>query len=216
MILHLKASMTEMGGGFPAIIRLAAGTVLAEAEGSDPSAAFRDLDDVVVGLKIPAPDAPQEAAPKAGRVSHRKGDRVLTVEVTLAPDPVFLETPREEVDAFVAAFDAGVAALAAWCDRKDAFADRAAFEAPIAAAREALAAGRFARPWEFAAHPATRAALDAAWTLLETTPLEEERARPVAEAYLLLRDAGWQEVDETEPPNLASNPPPEGQGYTLV
>ena len=70
------------------------------------------------------------------------------------------------------------------------------------AALRALKNGSFVRPYEFTTTAKMREALDACWSLVEAESLESERYESLAEAYYLLRDAGWQEAEYEADPSL--------------
>ncbi|MEM9197897.1 MAG: hypothetical protein AAGD12_08600, partial [Pseudomonadota bacterium] len=126
---------------------------------------------------------------------------------------------RDLLDLMTVQLAAGVAALDAFCTAQALWRDAGAFAARWTAAKAALYDQAFLRPYEFAATPDMRNALDASWALLRAVLAREERFLEIAGAYYLLRDAGWAELDDEDgfegsnadhPPseNIASNPPP--------
>ncbi len=228
-------------------IRLAAGTVLDIMEDAHGPEVFSEISDIAITIAFLAEEATPAREPgRAGRISHRKAEGVITTEVILDPwsmieEPVMEASPGsvsvsgDHLRVFADCLEAGFAALVGWCDRKGAWADRARFIGRRDAALEAMRQGRLARPGEFAATPEMRDALDATWALLAATALDREGHAETAGAYLALRDVGWQEaayepdpdaplIDgghqarlAAKPQNLASAPPPDHRaGYSIV
>ncbi|MEM8827560.1 MAG: hypothetical protein AAGD40_11665 [Pseudomonadota bacterium] len=252
MLLDLKMTAGPTFGARP-VIKLAAGTLLHHMDRVDPRRAFRELDDFGIAIHMirfeqVGADVPMQSPDKPGRVGHRKAEGLLTTdihynEIGMVYDRVARDEPggrdmpasRDYLDTFAERLATAVAPLVAWCDRKDAWADRAHFMEHWDAAHGALADGTLMRPAEFTKTPTLRDALDACWALVDAEPLESERFEPLAEAYFLLRDAGWDEAEYAADPsqapgsygqptkvanadrNIASAAPPDDRvGYSFV
>jgi hypothetical protein len=252
MQLSLQSSVTGFNRTRPVIL-LAADTLQRRMNEVDPARAFHDLEDFAIYMNMirieqAGSGVPLKSPEKPGRVGHRKANRLLTIdiqfnEMNMVFDRVTRDAPggrtfpasRDFLDTFLERLDTATAPLIAWCDRKDAWADRDHFFGHWDAARAALADGTLLRPFEFTLAPLVRNALDATWALVEATPLEAERFEWLAQAYFLIRDAGWQDADyEADPDaeltpfgyptivanftdNIASAPPPDATyGYSAV
>lgn len=210
------------------VVRLAAGTLLRHMDEVDPARAFRDLDDFAVYVRMVrfeqvGSGVPMESPFEPGRVGHRKADRVLTIdvhynEINMVHNRVSRDRPaglelavgRDYLDTFSERLETAVSRLVAWCDRKKAWADRDYYMKCWETALGALKNGSLLRPYEFTTTAKIREALDVCWSLVEAEPLVTERFEALAEAYYLLRDAGWEEAEyEADPlrePTLRGQP----------
>lgn len=252
MLLFLQSPVTGVNRTRP-VVRLATGTLLRHMNAVDPARAFRDLDDFAIKMKMirieqAGSGVPLQSPEKPGRVGHRKTEKLLTIDVTFnemnmvfdrvtrdAPGGRTFPASRDFLDTFLERIETATAPMIAWCNRKDAWADRDHFLEHWDTARAALANGTLLRPFEFTLAPRVRDALDATWAVIEATPLEAERFEWLAEAYFLIRDAGWQDADyEADPDaeltpfgyptlianftdNIASAPPPDPTyGYSAA
>ena len=251
MQIILRHDATGGTFGARAVIRLAAGTLARTLEGIDPGRAFRTLGGVTIcietiRLEQAGPEVAMESLFEPGPVEHSEETGGLAVdvaynEINMVLDRVATGQPggrsipasRDFLDAFTGQAEAAMAAIIAWCDANDAWADRDYFSARWNAGLDALRAGQPDRPHEFALSAQMRDALDGCWSLAAATPLEEDRFEALAQAYLLLRDAGWEDAEyeadpDAEPTafgqparlanfadNIASAPPPDARhGYT--
>lgn len=249
--LHLIAPPGGVHGPFRPVVRLAAATVLDAMDALSPATVLKDLAGFYVAVTIrrsPAGvGAPIASAGPAVTVRHQRRERLLIGEATfdeqaqvegpvdLAADSFRIPAAADYAAGFLDSLQQAVDALVAWCDRKQAWLDRDAVVARWRDAAGRVRAGRFSRPYEFAADAAVRDALDACWRLVEATPASDERFEEVAVAYLGVRDFGWRaaeyEADPEQPAgrfgqparvaNHASNratarPPTAAIGYGLV
>ncbi len=252
MYLFLQALASGASGTRP-VVKLAAGTLLRSMAEVAPARAFRDLDDFVIYVRMVrfeqvGSGVPMESPFEPGRVGHRKSERVLTIdlhynEISMVHDRVLRDQPggrelavsRDYLDTFAERLETAVSRLVTWCDRKKAWADRDHYMDCWDAALGALKRGSLLRPYEFTTTAKIREALDTCWSLVEAESLESERFEMLAEAYYLVRDAGWQEAEyEADPSrqptpygqpskvanvdsNLATSPPPDATfGYSEV
>ncbi|MEL6233438.1 MAG: hypothetical protein AAFR46_03435 [Pseudomonadota bacterium] len=239
-MLSLITQQTGMQLGLSGPVRLAIGTVLRSFADLDPGAVLTGasgLTIVVRCLNMDQADVPGafDAAQTLSPIWEGAGSEVVVeIEYNEPRDAgeAYFDIPvaRDFLDLMTAQLAAGVAALEAFCSAQALWRDAGAFAARWTAAKAALDDEAFLRPYEYAATPEMRQALDASWALLRTVPARQERFVEIAGAYYLLRDAGWAELDDEvdddedegaksdadQPPprNIASNPPPlDEHGY---
>ena len=216
MYLVLQALADANGRARP-VVRLAAGTLLRLMDEVDTARAFRDLDDFVIYVRMVrfeqvGSGVPMESPLEPGRVGHRKSERLLTIDVyyneisMVRPDGREVAVSRDYLDTFADRIETAVARLVAWCDRKKAWAHRDHYMECWGTALRALKKGSLLRPYEFTTTAKIREALDACWSLVEAEALESERFEALAEAYYLLRDAGWEEAEYEEDPTREATP----------
>lgn len=251
MQIILRSEATCGFLGTRPIIRLATGTLTRMFNTIDPGQAFKQIAGLTITINVTRMeqagngvdlDSPPEAGPvEFFEDSNRLAVDVAYNEIGMVLDRVGRDQPggrsmpaaRDYLDTFAQQVDVAMNAAIAWCDGEEAWADRNHVAKPWRIAMNQLKAGKLCRPYEFTLSDTMRTTLDYAWTLIGLTPLEDERYDMLAEAYLLLRDVGWQDADyeadtdaeETEfgqpaklsnlAANLATAPPPEArQGYS--
>lgn len=221
MRLHLQSSGTGYSSPRP-VIRLAAGTLLARMDTDQQARCFRGLADFALSIRMirleqAGLDVPMDSPLKPGRVGHRKSDGLLTIDIQYneinmvldricrdQPDGRTIPASRDYLDTFIERLETAMVPLSAWCDRNEAWQDRDHYDAQWSATKNALMAGDFHRPYEFALTPLMRDALDASWSLCEAEILTSERYDDLGEAYFRLRDAGWQDAEYVTDPSQAS------------
>lgn len=236
--LHLVENLGDPGGSLPPVLRLGLGSFLARTERIEASRAFAEIEGIGLSIDVTSLRA---ADAKPARVGHRKADKLLTMAalfdplgVPVAGDGV-VPMPSDQLKGLADTVAAALARVSAWAERKGAWADRAHFEDGLAAALDLMRRGELTRPYEFTTEPRLKAALDAAWALVEAEPRSAERLDAFASAYLALRDAGWEAAEyEIDPSgqdtrwgplarvanagsNIASSAPPSAEiGYTML
>lgn len=209
------------------IVLLTAGTLLRHMWELDLDTTIQDgLDHVIyvdiVRMESVGMGAPLESPTEPGRIGHRKKARILTIdvhynEISMVLDRVTAEKPeqivpycRDFAEVFVERIEAATEKIVAWFDRKKLWLDREAFLRQWAIATDAAKSGNFVRPYEFTTNPKMRDAMDAAWTVLEEQPWTTASHESLADAYMRLREVGWNdaeyEADPDQAPTLRGQP----------